>query len=462
MSAANLPNDSRTKEKGALLVACLTSFMLPFSLSSVNVAMPSIEVDLGMDAVQLSWLATAYLLATAIFLVPAGRLADIIGRKKVFIVGLAIFTVVSTLAAFVPSAAWLIMFRILQGMGAALFTTTGMAILTSIIPPRRRGRAIGIYVSAVYLGLSAGPFLGGLLTQYLGWRSVFLILLPMGMVPIWVTLKYLKGEWADAKGEPFDWLGSLLYGVAILVLVYGATKLPGIKAVLMICTAGIGLVIFIWQEKRTPHPVFNISLFQTNRTFLFSSIAAVIHYSATFSLAFLLSLYLQYVRGMQPQFAGMLLVTQPLIMTIFSPVAGRWSDRVPPRHIASLGMGITAVGLGAFILLTADTSLWLIGANLTLLGVGFSLFSSPNMNAIMGSVAKRHFGIASGVLATMRLLGQMASMAITTTILAIFIGDQALLPAFHDLFIRCMHYNFIIFTCLCVIGVFFSFFRGRK
>jgi EmrB/QacA subfamily drug resistance transporter len=449
-------------ENSVLFACSLTSFMSPFTISAINVALPSIEADLGMNAVQLSWLSTAYLLATAVFLVPAGRLADIYGRKKVFTIGLFCFTMASSLAVFVPSAAYLIVIRVFQGLGAALYTTTGMAILTSVFPPDRRGRAIGIYVSAVYLGLSVGPFIGGVMTQHIGWHSLFLILLPMGAAPIWITLRYMKGEWADARGERLDWPGSLLYGAVILSLVYGATKLPGTGAVLLIIGAIIGLVLFVWYEKRVDHPVFDISLFQTNHTFLFSSLAALVHYSATFAITFLLSLYLQYIKGLEPQVAGILLVAQPIIMVIFSPLAGRWSDRIQPRFIASLGMAITAIGLSFFIFLEPDTSLWYIIADLVLLGFGFALFSSPNMSAIMGSVEKRLYGIASGSVATMRLLGQMFSMATATVILALLIGRQAIQPANYRLFIVCVHYNFIIFTGLCAIGIYFSYFRSKK
>jgi EmrB/QacA subfamily drug resistance transporter len=449
-------------EKSALFACSLTSFMSPFTIAAINVALPAIEKNLGMNAVQLSWLSTAYLLAIAVFLVPAGRLADIYGRKKVFTIGLFCFTIASTLAAFVPSAAWLIASRVFQGIGAALYTTTGIAILTSVFPPDRRGRAIGIYVSAVYLGLSLGPFIGGIMTQHLGWHSLFLILLPMGAATIWVTLRYLKGEWTDARGERLDWLGSLLYGAAIVLLVFGATRLPDTWAVLLIIAAVIGLVLFVWQEKRIDYPVFDVSLFQTNRTFTFSSMAALIHYSATFAITFLLSLYLQYIKGLQPQVAGTLLVAQPVVMVFFSPLAGRWSDRIQPRFIASTGMAITALGLAFFIIIGHNTPLWLIVADLVMLGFGFALFSSPNMNAIMGSVEKRYYSLASGTVATMRLLGQMASMATATVILSMLIGQQAIEPSNYNVFISCVHYNFIIFTGLCAIGIYFSYFRSRQ
>ena len=214
------------QEKSALFVASITSFMGPFVVSSVNVALPSIQKEFNADAVQLSWIATSLLLAVAVTLVPAGRIADIHGRKKIFAWGLTVYTLASLVAAFADSVEMLIFFRVFQGIGSAMFLTTGMAIITSIFPPKKRGKAIGIYVSAVYIGLSMGPFVGGILTQNVGWRSLFVLVVPMGVLSILITLKCLKGEWADARGEPLDVAGSILYGVAILALVYGASLLP--------------------------------------------------------------------------------------------------------------------------------------------------------------------------------------------------------------------------------------------
>jgi EmrB/QacA subfamily drug resistance transporter len=449
------------QERSALFVAVLTSFMGPFMISAVNVALPAIQAEMNVNAVALSWISTAYLLAMAVVLLPAGRLADIYGRKKVFSAGLVLYTVASVLVALVPNIAWMLALRVLQGFGAAMFVTTGMAILTSIFPPQRRGRAIGLYVSAVYIGLSVGPFAGGILTQHAGWRSLFLLMLPLGCGSVWVTLRLLKGEWADARGEPFDVIGSLLYGAAIFTLVFGATRLPAIHAWGLLAFGASGLILFAWHAKRTRHPVFDVTLFQTNRTFVFSSLAALINYAATFAVTFLLSLFLQYIKGLPPQTAGMLLVTQPAVMAIFSPIAGRFADRIEPRLIASAGMLITVWGLAGFILLSPEASLVLIVGNLMLTGFGFALFSSPNMSAIMGSVDKRHYGIASGTVAAMRLMGQMTSMAVATVVISLFMGDTPIVPARFPQFLESIRMIFSILTLLSLAGLYFSMSRGR-
>jgi EmrB/QacA subfamily drug resistance transporter len=451
---------SNKVERSALTVATLTSFMGPFLISSVNVALPTIQAELGLTAVELSWIATSYLLAVAVGLIPAGKIGDIHGRKRVFATGLAVNALGCLLASFASSAATLIALRFVQGLGASMFVTTGMAILSSIFPPQRRGRVIGIYVAAVYVGLAVGPFAGGFLTEALGWRSIFAAIVPFSLLCLLLTLLFLKDEWRGEPGQRLDVLGCTLYAVAILSLVYGATILPSLRGAAL-GTGGLAvLAVFLLQQSRSPHPVFEVRLFAANRTFTYSSLAALLNYSATFSVTFLVSLYLQYIKGMSPPAAGTLLIAQPVVMALFSPVAGRLADRIDPRYLASTGMSITVLGVLFFSRLQPDTSSGVIIANLIFLGTGFALFSSPNMNAIMGAVEKRHYGLASGIAATMRLLGQMLSMAIATVVLAMLVGHQAIVPAVYDEFLASVHLVFLISALLCGFGVYFSWFRG--
>jgi len=452
---------NRSQETSALFVSTLSSFMGPFMISSVNVALPAIQQEFTADAVALSWVATALLLAMAVFLIPMGKIGDIYGRKKVFTWGLAIYTVASLVGMFSISMSMLITVRAFQGFGAAMFVTTGMAILTSVFPPKRRGRAIGFYVAAVYIGLSFGPFAGGLLTQYLGWRSVFAVVVPFGIASVWITLKFLQGEWADARGEKLDIAGSLLYAASVFLLVYGASLLPRQLAVFLILTGAATLAVFVRFELRALQPVFEVRLFSGSRMFAFSSLAALVNYAATFAITFLLSLYLQYIKGFDPQTTGAILVAQPVVMAVFSPLAGRWSDRIEPRLIASAGMALTAMGLLLFAFVSKATSTAYIIGTLMMLGFGFALFSSPNMNAIMGSVDKKFFGIASGTVAAMRLLGQMFSMAIAMVTFAVIIGRVQITAANYALFLKSTKVCFAIFAALCGAGIYFSFSRGE-
>ncbi len=449
-----------TSETSVIWVTTLASFMGPFLISSVNVALPAIQKAFSADAVILSWVATSYILACAIFLVPVGKMADMYGRKKIFLLGLILF-VFSTLATvWAPSIEILVALRAFQGAASAMLMTTSMAILTSVVPPRRRGRAIGFYVSAVYIGLAAGPLGGGVIIQHLDWRCIFLSGTILGIFCIGVTLKGLRGEWTGPPGQRLDKTGTLLYALALFFMVYGAGRLPQPKGILLAAGGGVLLMIFLFFEHRTVQPVFEVGLFLNNRLFAFSSLAALINYAATFAVTFLMSLYLQYIKGIGPQSAGLILISQPAVQALLSPLAGRLSDRVEPLALASSGMAVTAVGLLLLSFISAATSLYSIVSILLLLGFGFALFSSPNMNAIMGSVDEAHYGLASGTVATMRLLGQMTSMATATLMFALFIGRTRIGPENFDRYLLSFRYTLLIFFACCVIGIFFSLLRG--
>jgi EmrB/QacA subfamily drug resistance transporter len=448
-------------KRSALVIATLNSFITPFMGSAVNIALPAIGKDLHVDAVLLSWIATAYLLAVAVSLVPFGRLADIHGRKRLFTSGVILFTFSSILCATSFSIHLLLLFRILQGIGNSMVFATGIAVLVSVYPLQERGRVLGINVAAVYIGLSAGPFLGGIITQYLTWRGVFLVPVPLSLIILFLIFWRLKAEWADARGERFDLAGSLIYSVAIIAIILGVSLLPEIKSLWIILLGIISLLAFIKWEMKVQQPVLNISLFKTNRVFAFSNLAALINYSSTYALTFLMSLYLQSIRAFSPQIAGLVLISQPLIMAGFSPLAGGISDRIEPRIVATLGMILTTFGLFLLTFLHPGTSMAHIITALIVLGLGTALFSSPNTNAIMGSVEKRYFGIASGAIGTMRSLGMMLSMGIATVIFSILIGRTEITEDQYPFLMKSIVIAFIIFTVLCFGGVFASMVRGK-
>jgi len=448
-------------KKSVLFVATLGSFLTPFMGSSVNIALPSIGREFFMDAVILSWVNTLYLLAAALFLVPFGRLADIYGRKKIFTHGILIYTVSSLLCGVSPFTSFLLVSRILQGMGAAMIFGTAVAILTSVFPASERGKVIGINVAATYSGLSLGPFLGGFLTQQLGWRSIFLINVPLGLVVLVLVMTRLQGEWAGSPGEKFDGAGSIIYGVTLVTIMYGISLLPSGKALWFILAGFSGAFMFFVREVKTDTPVLNMNLFRQNIVFAFSSLAALINYSATFAVAFLLSLYLQYLRGFNPQEAGLILVCQPVVMVLFSPFAGRLSDRIEPRIVASFGMTLTTLALVTFTLLGETTRIISVIAWLALLGTGLAFFSSPNTNAIMSSVDKSAYGIASAMVGTMRLLGQMTSMGIAMLVIAVYVGKVEITPEYYLLFLKSAQVVFTIFAVMCFGGIFASLARGK-
>jgi EmrB/QacA subfamily drug resistance transporter len=409
----------------------------------------------------LGWIATAYLLSSATFLVPFGRIADIYGRKKIFTFGIVVLTLSSLLSGVANSATMLISCRVFQGIGGAMFFGTAVALLTTVFPANERGKVLGINVAAVYIGLSLGPVLGGILTQHLGWRSVFFLSALLGLAVISVVLWKLKGEWTGAKGERFDFVGSVIYGLGLVALIYGFTLLPAMSGVGLIIGGAIGLSAFTRWEMRTRSPILDINLFRNSKTFAFSNLAALINYSATFAVAFLISLYLQYVKGFNPGSAGLILVAMPAMQAIFSPLAGRLSDRIEPRLIASAGMALTTIGLVIFIFLSEETPLGLIIGNLLLMGLGFALFSSPNTNAVMSSAPKTAYGVASATLATMREIGMVLSMGIAMLMFTLYIGRVEITPEYYQPFQQSMKTSFIIFAVLCFAGIFASLARGK-
>jgi EmrB/QacA subfamily drug resistance transporter len=444
-----------------LIVATLAAFLTPFMGSAINVALPSIGDDLDMDAVLLAWVATAYLIATAASLVPLGRLADIRGRKRIFTIGILLFSAASLLCAISTTAALLIAFRIIQGVGAAMIFGTGVAILSSVFPPGQRGRALGINVAAVYLGLSLGPFIGGFLTEQLGWQSIFLVNVPLGLLILVLTQWKIEDEWASARNEAFDRVGSLIYVLTLVSIMYGFSRLPDAIGAWLILLGMLALISFVTWEMKVASPVLEVKLFRHNTVFAFSNLAALIHYGATFAVAFLLSLYLQYVRGLSPQNAGLILVAQPAVQASLSPLAGRLSDRFEPRWLASAGMTLTAVGLWAFTWLGEQSSILLIVVVLALLGMGYALFSSPNTNAVMSSVKDRYYGVASATVATMRQIGMMLSMGVAMLLLSVYIGRVEVTPENYELFLRSIRTSFVVFSSSCLVGVAASMARGR-
>jgi EmrB/QacA subfamily drug resistance transporter len=454
--------EEKTSKRSVLLVATFAAFLTPFLGSAVNLALPSIGKDLNANAVELGWIISSFILSSAIFLLPFGRLADIIGRKKVFSTGIFLFTISTFLIIFTHSVTSLIVLRILQGLSSAMIFGTSLAIITSVFQPGERGKAMGINITAVYLGLSLGPVIGGLLTQYFGWRSIFAFLVPFGIISLILIKRKIKTEWAEASGEKFDWRGSVLYGIALASFMYGFSKLPSATGWICVALGLIIAIIFLVFEKNNSNPVFDIRLIITNRVFAFSGIAALINYSATSATGFFISMYLQYLKGFDARTAGLIMISQPIAMTLLSPVAGKLSDRKNPGVIASAGMGMTAAGLVLLCFLRENTPVYAIVLLLILMGIGFGLFSSPNSNAIMSSVEKRHLGVASGVVGTMRMVGQMLSMGIAMMLISLYIGQQTINPVTYPGLISAMRTGFLIFSVLSVLGIFASLARNEK
>lgn len=454
-------NQDPAIKKYTLITVMVASFSTPFMGSAINLAIPSIGREFNSSALMLSWVVSSYLLSSAAFLLPFGRLADMVGRKKVFIFGVIIFAISSLLCGLAWSIQALIGLRILQGLGSAMTFGTGMAILTSVYPPQERGKVLGINVATVYTGLSLGPVLGGAMNQHLGWESIFFLNAVIGLAAL-VTATRIKGEWAGARGESFDTTGTVLYMAGLVAFLYGFSSIATEDAAKYVLFLGLVLlVLFVRHEMKSDQPLIDIKLFSRNVTFAMSNLAALINYSATFAVTYVLSLVLQVVIGYNSFDAGMILLAQPVMMALLSPFAGALSDRVQPRIVSSIGMGLSALGLFLLSFVVKETPVWLIVGNLMLLGTGFALFSSPNMNAIMGSVDKRFYGVASSTSGTMRLVGQAVSMALATLIIDLYVGSAQLGPAVAAQLQKSSNVAFIVLAVTCVGGVFASLARGN-
>jgi EmrB/QacA subfamily drug resistance transporter len=448
-------------KKIVLLIAIISSFLTPFISTSVNIALPSIGNSFSLDALSLNWVATIYLLVAAALLVPFGRLADIRGRKMIFQTGMIINSIASILCGISPSGGWLLVFRGLQGIGGAMFFGTAVAILTSVFPPNERGRAIGFSAAATYVGLSVGPLAGGFITQYLGWPWIFYLSTILSVLISIIVFTQLKGEWAESRGEKFDSVGSIFFILSMVILIYSFSLLPAVWGLALILLGLVSFVIFVEWEMKQKFPVLNIGLFRYNHVFALSNAAAWLNYTATTGVAFLLSLYLQYIKGFTAEHSGLILMTQPIVMVICAPIAGVLSDKMEPKIIASIGMVFTTCGMIMLSFLDNSSNILWVFASLFVQGLGFGFFVTPNTNAVMSSVERKFLGVASGILGTMRSTGQAFSLALILLLFSLLIGRVQITPAYFPLFLQTMKIAFIIFSVLCFGAIFTSLARGN-
>lgn len=414
-----------------------------------------------MGAVTLGWINTSFLLAAATFLIPVGRFGDLYGKKSVFLVGTVVLMMSSAALALSVSGVMMITCRVFQGFASSMIFATSMPILVSVVPPQERGRAIGISTAAVYLGLSLGPFLGGVITQQFGWRYIYWLNVPLTLLLMLITYFLLEIEEIRIEGAKFDLPGAAILGVSLLATMYGFSTLPSLLAAALITLGLFGIVLFVRHESRVESPLLDIGLFRHNTVFGFSILAALINYAATFAVGFVLSLYLQKLRGLSPREAGLIMVAQPVIQAVFSPYAGKLSDKVQPRTLASLGMAITAVGLVLMAIIGSTTSMVYIVICMMLLGFGFALFSSPNTNAIMSAVSRDSLGIAGATVGAARQIGMMVSMGIVMMIVSVYIGKADIIPTNFEPFLHSVRVVFAVFAAACFGGVFASLARGK-
>ena len=446
----------RSNPRHVQIALCISVFLVPFMSSSLNLALPLIARDFSINAFHLTFVISMYLVGTTMLQMPAARLADILGRRRLFLAGLSAFGVFTLLCGLSWSGTSLIVFRFLSGMGSAFVFATNMAILTAVFPKEKRGQALGVNTAVVYFAIAAGPFLGGMLAHHIGWRSIPIVSFLLTVVAVVAGALTIRDEWAEARGEPFDATGSGVYALSLGGIVFGFSYLPRVMGWTLLVLGLVGMAVFVVIERRCAHPMLKLDIFRDNRNFRLSSLSAMINYSASFAIGFILSLYLQFVLGMTPDRAGLVLIAQPVTQSLLSPLGGWLSDRINPSILTTSGMGAITLGLFLLSALAPETAIGTIVLILILVGIGFGLFSSPNVNIIMGSVSRRDSGLASATTGTARQTGQSMSMAMTSLIVYAYMGDLELTRETAERFLPSVHTGFLIFAGICLVGMYTS------
>lgn len=440
--------------KHILLAVCAAQFLLPFMMAGVNAVLPPIGEELHASARQLGLISTLYALGLAVFQLTAGRMGDVWGRRRTFLWGMGIFAVSGIITGFAPNINTLLSIRFIQGAGAAMFNASGLALLACSAPPALRGQYIGFGGAAVYAGIACGPPLAGLIAGSLGWRWLFW-LSGLSCAAAMLLMVRVHAEWREGQGEPFDWRGSCIYGAGMAALTFGSTYLQ--DSLLMgwglVVVGIIGLVLYVWTELRTPFPLLDIRLLVTNKLFGLSSLAAFISYSSFFGMLFFFSVYLQVVRDMSVQEAGLFLAVQSVVQMLTTPWAGRLADKYGASLISSIGIGCCGLGLLAAAFLQVDSPLWLLAAAQVLLGLGISLFAVPNTMVLLGSVDNKHLGQAAGLTGAVRTGGGVLNMMVITMTLGLYLGDQPVSAETIGPFMQSMRADLILFGILNLLAV---------
>lgn len=453
---------SETDRRNVLLACCFAGFIAPLLSTMMNLSLVNIGAEFGVGSHSLAYVNTSFLLSSVIFMVPMAKVGDIYGKKKMFLLGVALIAVASLLAAFSPSFWFLIGCRVVMGAGSAAIVTTSVSMITDVFPITHRGGAIGLQTMCTYIGLAAGPPLGGTLNDVFGWHSLFLMIVPIAVLAV-VFMSMFRDDIRPDEGGTFDSRGSVLYGIGIMLSMLGMVNMPEVWAV---CSLAVGLVFiaaFVLWQLRFRSPVLNMRLFKS-RVFSRSCLATFLNYMASYSVSYFLALYLQSIGGLSAMQAGILMLVQPAIQAVGTPYFGKLSDRVADKRLLpTAGMLITAAGIAIVMWYDVAPSFPLIVVTMVLVGFGLSVFSAPNTSVIMGSVDPRETGEASAMVAVMRQTGMMVSMGTAMLFISLIMGSaDNIIPETYGEFVEVLRYSFAICTVACLVGAVASMFRGRE
>ena len=444
-------------KKNLLLFICtVLSFFTVFAVNAVTIVIPSIATEFHMSNIVQNWVTIIFLLVVAVLSVPAGQISAKYGLKKVTIISVVLFIIISIANVLVTSQEQFLACRLILGIALSFINVTSMAMIVNAFPPEERGKALGINITGVYVGLSLSPVIGGILNYNLGWRSVVLFGVPFLFVILALLLTRIDEEWSSFENLPLDLKGSFAYGIGMVLFMYGFTILNTQLGVILTVLGVMILLIFAWIELKQKYPVFDIRFFK-NHKFLSANFASLCAYLATYAVTTILNYHLQYIKGFDSQTAGMILLVAPLCQVILAPIAGRLSDRFVPQILAAIGMALGTLSLFLFSFLDSATSIEFLFVAMILYGIGFGLFSPPNTNVIMGSVPPKDTSVASAAVATMRTVGQAMSMGILTLVFAFVMGDVPIIQQYYTLLIQSCQITCIVCVVLCIASVFASF-----
>ncbi|MBP3792399.1 MAG: MFS transporter [Methanobrevibacter sp.] len=442
-------------ETYVIFVSFITSFFAVFLSSGIVLGIPSIAQEFGMNNIVQNWIPTIALLVVAVFTLPAGQISGKFGVKKLLIIGVSIFILASIGACLSFSTETFLFFRVIQGIGMAFLNVSAMAMVVQAIKPQNRGKALGFTVTGIYLAGSLSPVFCGFLVYNFGWRSMFYFVIPFLILCLVIMILKIPGDWKTYENNKIDSIGYLIYGIGILLFIYGFTNLMNAVGVICITVGMCLLIIFGYYELNIDSPAFNMKLFK-NMKFTSSNIAALCSYLAIAAITTILNYHFQYVRGWNAQLAGIILIITPIIMAIMAPNAGRLSDRIHPQKLAAIGMTIATITLAILLFLDENTPIYLIVIAMILQGVGMGLFTTPNTNAIMSSVPPEETPNASAAQSAMRTIGQTMSLGLLTLVFAWFMGNLKLSSRYADLIVQSSQSICLICTVICIIAIFAS------
>ncbi len=477
--ASSRPPLGTTNKWAVLALAGAGVFMTTLDASIVNISLPSIARSFGTElGGPVEWVVIGYLVVIAALLLSFGRLADLIGRKAVFIVGLAVFTTGSALSGAAPSLLALIGARAIQGIGGALLFAVNLAMISTAFPARERGRALGINSVIVALGISTGPTVGGLITQNLTWRWIFYINVPIGIVAVLLTLRYLRQPRSEGRSH-FDPLGAICFGIGLAALTLGLSfgeewGWSSAQLIASIVIALVSLVAAVVVEGRVHDPVVDLALVR-QRVFASASVSFILCQLALFAVSFLMPFYFEELRGFSAEQSGLLLTPLSLSLGVVAPISGSLADRIGSRWLSPGGLALATLGLVFLSQLGPNSSTWSIVWRLVVAGVGQGIFQAPNTRALMGAAPRSKQGQASGLLATERVVGQSVSVAIAGAIFTSLGGAAAglalssgtvLAPgdlaALRSIFVSGFQAAFLACAAFAAIGVLTAFVRGNE